>query len=87
VLRVLARIIAELDPLAGFPPLADAEEAKGEDAEAHRVRHRKRLAEPNLPPKRLSINPATNLIREYTGLAVSEGDYIVAGSGVIACPV
>ena len=34
-----------------------------------------------------NINPATNLIREYIGLEVSGGDHIVAGSGVIACPV
>ena len=55
VLRVLTRIIADLDELASFPPNVDEEEAKGEDAEAGRVRHRKRLAEPDPPPKRLAI--------------------------------
>ena len=31
VLRVLARIIADLDELAGYPPIADEEQAKVED--------------------------------------------------------
>ena len=53
VLRVLSRIIADLDRLAGFPPIAD-EEAKKGGAEARRVRHRRRLAEPDPPLKRLS---------------------------------
>ena len=43
MLRVLARIIADLDDLAGFPPLAE-EETKNEDAEVRRVRHRQRLS-------------------------------------------
>src|SRR4051812_13741220 len=54
VLRVLARIIADLDELAGSPPLADEELAAGQDAEARRVHHRRRLAEPDPPPRRLS---------------------------------
>src|SRR3954471_18063087 len=54
VLRVLARIIADLDELAGSPPLADEEPAAGQDAEARRVHHRRRLAEPDPPPRRLS---------------------------------
>jgi hypothetical protein len=54
VLRVLARIIADLDELAGFPPLTDEEEGKAEDAEARGVRDRQRLAQPEPPPKRLS---------------------------------
>ena len=54
VLRVLARIIADLDGLAGFPPLAE-EGAKKGGAEARRVRHRRRLAEPDPPPKRLTV--------------------------------
>jgi hypothetical protein len=32
VLRVLTRIIADLDEPASFPPIVDEEEAKGEDA-------------------------------------------------------
>ena len=54
VLRVLARIIADLDGLAGFPPVGE-EEAKKGSAEARRVRHRRRLAEPDPPPKRLTV--------------------------------
>jgi hypothetical protein len=53
VRRVLTRIIADRDELAGFPPIAE-EESKDEDAEARRGRHRRRLAEPDPPPKRLS---------------------------------
>ena len=52
VLRVLDRIIADL--LAGYPPIADEEQAEVEDPEARRARHRRRLAEPDPPPKRLS---------------------------------
>ena len=55
VLRVLARIIADLDDLAGNPPIAEEEATQREDAEARRVRHRRRLAEPDPPPKRLSV--------------------------------
>src|SRR3954470_10009600 len=54
VLRVLAWIIADLDELAGFPPRAE-EEDKNRDAAARRVRHRQRLAEPDPPPKRLTV--------------------------------
>ena len=39
VLRVLDRIIADLDELAGFPAIAEEEAAKGEDAEVRRIRH------------------------------------------------
>jgi hypothetical protein len=49
VLRVLARIIADLDELSGFPPRAE-EESKNTGAAARRVRHRQRLAEPDPPP-------------------------------------
>src|SRR6516164_8836977 len=34
VLRVLARIIADLDDLAGYPPITEEKAARGEDAEA-----------------------------------------------------
>ena len=55
VLRVLARIIADLDDLAGNPPIAEEEVTQREDAEARRVRHRRQLVEPDPPPKRLSV--------------------------------
>src|SRR4051812_22251542 len=54
VLRVLARIIADLDGLAGFPSIAEEEVKKG-GAEARRARHRRRLAEPDPPPKQLTV--------------------------------
>ena len=58
--------------LASFPPIVDEEEAKGEDAEARRVRHRKRLAEPDPPPKRLSIREERAALRALLDLPPSE---------------
>jgi hypothetical protein len=72
VLRVLNRIIADLDELAGLPPIADEEEAKGDDAEARRVRHRKRLAERDPPPKRLSMREERAALRASLVLPPSE---------------
>jgi hypothetical protein len=54
VLRVLARIIADHDELAGFPAIAAEEQAEVDDPEARRARHRRRLAAPDPPSKRLS---------------------------------
>jgi AraC-like DNA-binding protein len=62
ILRVLGRIIADLDALAGLPPLAE-EESRDEDAEARRVRHRKSLSEPEPQPKRLSVREERALLR------------------------
>ena len=42
VLRVLDRIIADLDDLAGYPQIADEEQAKIEDPKARHARHRRR---------------------------------------------
>ena len=55
VLRVLARIIADLDELAGYPPIAAESRTEGKNAEARRAHHRRRLAEPDPPPKRLTV--------------------------------
>ena len=55
VLRVLARIIADLDELAGYPPSAVESRTGGKTAEARRARHRRRLAEPDPPPRRLTV--------------------------------
>jgi len=66
VLRVLARIIADLDELTGFPPIA--EEAKEGSAEARRVRHRQRLAEPDPPPKRLTVREERAALRALLDL-------------------
>ena len=54
VLRVLARIIADLDELAGYPPIGAESRAESKNAEARRAHHRRRLAEPDPPPKRMS---------------------------------
>src|SRR5438874_2607486 len=69
VLRVLARIIADLDGLAGFPPIA--EEAKKGSAEARRSRHRHRLAEPEPPPKRLTVREERAALRALLDLPPS----------------
>ena len=68
VLRVLARIIADLDDLAGNPPIAEEEATRREDAEARRVRHRRRLAEPDPPPKRLSVQEERAALWDALGL-------------------
>ncbi len=72
VLRMLARMIADLDELTGFPPLAAAEEARGEDAEARRVRHWRRLAEPDPPPRRFSMREERAMPRALLDLPPSE---------------
>ncbi|MGA2699777.1 MAG: hypothetical protein ABSH35_01590 [Isosphaeraceae bacterium] len=69
---MLTRIITDLDEPASFPPIVDEEEAKGEGAEARRVRHRKRLAEPDPPPKRLSIREERAALRALLDLPPSE---------------
>ncbi len=71
VLRVLARVIADLDGLAGFPPIAE-EEAKKGTAEARRVRPRKGLAEPDPPPKRLTVREERAALRALLDLPPSE---------------
>jgi hypothetical protein len=71
VLRVLARIIAELDGLAGFPPVAE-EVAKKGGVEARRVRHRRRLAEPDPPPKQLTVREERAALRALLKLPPSE---------------
>jgi hypothetical protein len=55
VLRVLARIIADLDELAGYPPSDAESQTEGKNAEARRAHHRRRLAEPDPPPKRMTV--------------------------------
>jgi hypothetical protein len=73
VLRVLARVIAELDGLADFPPIAE-EEAKKGSAEARRVRHRHRLAEPDPPPKRLTVREERAALRALLDLPPADKD-------------
>lgn len=71
VLRVLARIIADLDGLAGFPSIAEEEVKKG-GAEARRARHRRRLAEPDPPPKQLTVREERAALRALLKLPPSE---------------
>jgi hypothetical protein len=71
VLRVLARVIADLDGLAGFPPIAE-EEAKKGSAETRRIRHRQRLAEPDPLPKRLTVREERAALRALLNLPPSE---------------
>ncbi len=68
VLRVLARIIADLDELAGYPPIAAESRTEGKNAEARRARHRRRLAEPDPPPKRLSVQEERAALWDALGL-------------------
>ena len=72
VLRVLARIIADLDELAGYPPIAEEQGAQVEDAEARRVGHRQRLAEPEPPPKQLSMREERSMLRALLDRPPSE---------------
>jgi hypothetical protein len=71
VLRALARIIGDLDELAGYPPITEEKAVRGEDAEARRVRHRQRLAEPDPPPKRLTIREEQAALRALLDLPPS----------------
>ena len=47
VLRVLARIIADLDGLARYPPIATVGRSGGKDAEDRRASHWRGLVEPS----------------------------------------
>lgn len=71
VLRVLARIIADLDELAGYPPITEEKVAKGENAETRRARHRQRLAEPEPPPRRLAVREERAALRALLDLPPS----------------
>ena len=70
VLRVLARMAVDLEALVRFP-LAD-EEAPAEGAQARRVEHRRRLAAPEAPPKRLSPREQRDALRAAFGLPAYE---------------
>ena len=62
VLRVLARIAADLDELARRPRENTGEWAAGQ--EELRARHRQRLAEPEPPPRRLSQREERAALRQ-----------------------
>ena len=66
VLRVLARIAADLGELAHTPTSGAMETSKG--SEAPQSRHRRRLAEPEPKPRRLSMHEERAALREALGL-------------------
>jgi hypothetical protein len=70
VLRVLARMAADLDELARRP-LENTEEL-AEDREELRARHRQRLAEPEPQPRRLSQREERVALRQAKGLPPDE---------------
>jgi hypothetical protein len=69
VLRVLARIAADLDELAHSPIATGAATADGQ--EDPRARHRRRLAEPEPTPRRLSIQEERAALRQALGFPPS----------------
>jgi hypothetical protein len=70
VLRVLARIAADLDELARRPREHTEERAEG--WEALRARHRQRLVEPEPQPRRLSQREERAALRQAKGLPPDE---------------
>ena len=72
VLRVLARIIADLDELAGYPPIVAEGRAEGKTAAARRADHRRWLAEPDPPPKRLAVQEERAALWKALGHPPSE---------------
>ena len=80
VLRVLARIIADLDDLAGNPPIAEEEATQREDAEARRVRHRRRLAEARPTAEAVERSGRTGGLMGRSGPSASQaGEVSTAG--------
>jgi hypothetical protein len=66
VLRVLARIVADLDELTGKPLAAVEDQAQAD--EAARARHRRRLAESEYPRKPLTQREQRAVLRKTFGL-------------------
>jgi hypothetical protein len=74
VRRVLARIVAGLDELAGKPLAAIEDQAEAD--EAARARHRRRVAEPEHPPKPLTQREQRAVLRKAFGLPPYESDHV-----------
>jgi hypothetical protein len=70
-IRMLARIIADLDELAGYLPMVEERAARGEDAETRCARHRQRLAEPEPPARRLPLREERAALRALLDLPPS----------------
>ncbi len=73
VLRVLARIIADLDALAWREPEREAE-TPGENSDPSK-RHRRRLAEPEEKPRGRTAKEQREALRKAFGLPHYNGDY------------
>jgi hypothetical protein len=71
VVRVLARIIADLDGLAGFPPIAEEDVKKG-SVETRRARHRRWFAEPDPPANPMTVQEERAALRASLKLPPSE---------------
>jgi hypothetical protein len=94
---MLARIIADLDGLAGFPPIVEEVVKKGR-VETRRTRHRRRLAEPDPPAKPLTVQEERAALRALLKLpppekgrtsrvpACSSGCFFPARPGCVLCP-
>jgi hypothetical protein len=63
ILGVLARIIADLDDVAGYPPIAKDSAVKDECAEVRPARDRQRSAEPEPSPKRPTMREERAALR------------------------
>jgi hypothetical protein len=63
VLRVLPRIIADVNDVAGHSQLNEEKRVQGDCAEARRVRHWQRLAEPEPPPKQRTMGEKRAALR------------------------
>jgi hypothetical protein len=66
-----AGIIADLDGMAGRPPVAEGDVKKG-GVEAGRARHRRRRTEPAPPPKPLTVQEERAALRALLKLPPSE---------------
>jgi hypothetical protein len=73
VRRVLARIAADLDALPRHGPATDTE--RPEEPTEPRSRHRRRLAEPEGPPRGRTAKEQRDALRKAFSLPASSGDY------------
>jgi hypothetical protein len=66
--RVVVNLRPETDPETEYVAFDEEEATQREDAEARRVRHRRRLAEPDPPPKRFSVQEERAALWDALGL-------------------
>ena len=77
------RIIADLDELTGYPPIGAESRAKGKNAEARRAHHRRRLAEPDPPPKRMTVQEERAALWDALGRSASQAKEVSPAGGWI----